>query len=66
MIRVAERETERTWRTIAREIGRLHLVTLAGPAGAVSQTTPLTPEQREILARLQIDPPPRLTSLTPA
>jgi len=65
MIRVAERETERTWRTIARELGRLHLVTLAGQAGAVSQTTPLTPEQREILTALAIDPPPRITALDP-
>jgi hypothetical protein len=49
-----------------RELERLHLVTLAGAAGHVEQTTRLTPEQRDILARLQIAPPPRLTSLTPA
>ena len=45
---------------------RLHLVTLAGAAGQVQQTTRLTTEQRDILAELQIEPPPRLTSLTPA
>ncbi|MCA1680340.1 MAG: IS1634 family transposase, partial [Actinobacteria bacterium] len=39
LIRVAERSSQRTWRTIARELGRLHLVTLQGVAGQVRQTT---------------------------
>ncbi len=66
LIRVAERSSGRTWRTIARELGRLHLVTLQGAAGQVRQTTPPSAEQREILAALDIDPPPRITALDPA
>jgi len=66
LVRVCERQTDETWRNLRRELERLHLVTLAGAAGQVEQTTRLTDPQREILARLQIDAPPRLTSLTPA
>ena len=47
------------------ELGRLHLVTLAGPAGRVEQTTTLTPAQRELFAATGIAPPPRVTSLQP-
>jgi len=39
LIRVAERQTNHTWRRIALELGRLHLVTLTGPAGTLAQTT---------------------------
>ena len=66
LIRVAERATGQTWRTIARELQRLHLVTLAGTAGQVQQTTPPTDAQQRLLSALKIDPPPRVTALTPA
>jgi transposase len=66
LVRLCERQIGDTWRNLRRELERLHLVTLAGAAGQVQQTTRLTPEQRDILAQLQIEPPPRLTSLTPA
>jgi transposase len=66
LIRVAERQAGDTWRNLRRELERLHLVTLAGAAGHVQQTTRLTDAQRAILAQLRIEPPPRLTSLTPA
>ncbi|MGH2743976.1 MAG: IS1634 family transposase [Thermoleophilaceae bacterium] len=65
LARLCERQTSQTWRTLRRELERLHLVTLAGAAGQVQQTTRLTPAQRHILAQLGIEPPPRLTSLTP-
>ncbi len=42
LIRVAERRTGQTWRTINRELGRVHQVTLSGPAGRLTQTTKLT------------------------
>jgi transposase len=45
LIRVAERRTGQTWRTIARELGRLHAITLSGPAGTVVQTTEPTTAQ---------------------
>jgi transposase len=66
LIRLIERQAGDTWRNQRRELERLHLVTLAGAAGHVQQTTRLTDAQRTILAQLRIEPPPRLTSLTPA
>ncbi len=66
LIRLCERQAHDTWRNLRRELERLHLVTLAGAAGQVQQTTRLTPAQRDILDRLEVEPPPRLTSLTPA
>jgi hypothetical protein len=65
MIRLAERQTGQTWRRIALELQRLHLVTLTGPVGSVTHTTTLTGPQREILTALRIDPPSRVTALTP-
>jgi transposase len=66
LIRICERQAGDTWRNLRRELERLHLVTLAGAAGQVQQTTRLTAVQRDILHRLQTEPPPPLTSLTPA
>jgi len=66
LIRLAERTTGQTWRRIALELQRLHLVTLQGPAGTAAHTTTLTEPQRQILAALDIDAPPRVTALTPA
>jgi DDE family transposase len=66
LIRVAERQTNQTWRRIALELGRLHLVTLTGPTGTIAQTTELTDTQREHLAATGVQPPPRITALQPA
>jgi transposase len=65
LARVAERQTGHTWRRINLELGRLHLVTLAGPAGRVQHTTALTQPQRELFAATGVAPPPRVTSLQP-
>lgn len=66
LIRLAERQTSQTWRRIALDLDRLHLVTLTGPAGTIAHTTQLTEAQRQILTALRIDAPPRVTTLTPA
>lgn len=66
LIRVAERQTSHTWRRIATELGRLHLVTLTGPTGTFAQTTQLTDTQRELYTACDIQPPPRITTLHPA
>jgi transposase len=66
LIRVAERRTGQTWRTINRELGRLHAITLSGPAGTVTQTTEPTTEQAGILRACGLVPPPRITTLDPA
>ena len=65
-IRIAERQTDQTWRRIALELQRLHLVTLQGPDGTVQQTTQLTDAQRQILDATSVKPPPRITALDPA
>jgi hypothetical protein len=66
LIRVAERRTGQTWARIARELGRHHQVTLAGPAGRVAQTTELTTAQAGIYRACGVTPPPRITHLDPA
>ena len=66
LIRIAERRSGHSWRRIATELQRLHLVTLEGAAGAVQQTTQPSDAQRAILAALEIEPPPRITALEPA
>ena len=65
LIRVAERRTEQTWPALAREMGRLHAVTLTGPTGTVTQTTELTTAQSSILRACGVTPPPRITALHP-
>jgi transposase len=66
LIRIAERAAGQSWRRIATELQRLHLVTLAGAAGTVQQTTPPSDAQRAILAVLDVQPPRRITALEPA
>jgi hypothetical protein len=66
LIRVAERRTGQTWPVLARELGRLHAVTLTGPTGTVTQTTELTGAQQGILRACGLTPPPRITALHPA
>jgi hypothetical protein len=66
LVRIAERETSHTWRRMRTELERITLVTLTGQAGTVQQTTPLTDQQRHILAALDIPAPPPVTALDPA
>ena len=66
MIRVAERQTGETWRRIALELQRLHLVTLQGPAGTLQQTTQLTDAQRTLFTATGVAAPPKITALQPA
>ena len=66
LIRVAERRTGQTWRHIARELGRLHAITLSGPAGTIVQTTEPTTTQSGILRACGLTSPLRITTLDPA
>jgi hypothetical protein len=66
LIRVAERRTGQSWPALARELGRLHAVTLTGPTGTVTQTTELSAAQQGILRACGLPPPPRITALHPA
>jgi transposase len=65
LTRVAERGSGHTWRNINRQLGRITQVTLAGPAGTVVQTTPLSPEQKAIYQALSTQPPARVTAFDP-
>ena len=64
-VRVAERRTGQTWHTLAREFGRLHAITLTGPAGTVVHTTEPTTAQVGILRGCGFALPPRITTLDP-
>jgi hypothetical protein len=55
-----------TWPGLRRELQRIKLGTFTGPAGTFRQRTELTATQRAILAKLQLDEPPRVWQLTPA
>jgi transposase len=66
LLRVAETETNDTWRNLRNELDRMHLVTLATSEGAVAQRTELTHRQRQILKALELPEPPRFYDFTPA
>jgi hypothetical protein len=64
LTRIAETTTGQTWPRVRRELDRIALGTFTGPAGTFRQRTELTKAQRDILAQLAIDPPPRIFQLT--
>jgi len=53
-------------RGVRHELDRIAIGTFTGPAGTFRQRTEITKAQRDILAQLGIDPPPRIYQLTPA
>jgi transposase len=65
LIRVAERRTGSTWPTINNELGRIHQVTLTGPAGRLHQTTKLTESQAQLFKDCAVPPPPKMSGLQP-
>ena len=66
LVRVAERATGQTWRRIAAELGRIHEVTIATDAGAVTYTSALSDTARDLLGACDVKPPPKITHLDPA
>ena len=56
LTRVAERGSGETRRNINRQLGRIIQGTLTEPAGAVSQTTPLSRDQNAIYQALSTQP----------
>jgi transposase len=63
LARIAENVCGQTWPELRRELSRIHIGTLTGPAGTFRQRTELTKPQRDILKALQIDVPPRIYQL---
>jgi transposase len=60
LARIAENAVSQTWPELRRELGRIHIATFTGPAGAFRQRTELTKPQRDILKALEIEAPPRI------
>ncbi len=63
LIRLAETQTEQTWRNLRDELQRMHLGTFTGPAGTSRQRTELTTRQRDILRALSVPEPPLFLTL---
>ena len=63
LIRIIETTTDDTWTNLRRELQRLQVGTFTGPAGSYRQTTQATPAQTQILAQLDLTPPPRILTL---
>ena len=63
LVRIVENATGATWRSLAAELNRLHVITFTGPDGTFRQRTELTKPQRDIYAKLQLDPPSKLIEL---
>lgn len=65
LVRLTETTCADTWPTLRRELDRIAIGTFTGPAGVFRQRTEITKPQRDILAKLHLDPPPRIYQLTP-
>ena len=65
LTRVIENTCGATWPQIRHELDRIAIGTFAGPAGTFRQRTEITKPQRDILAQLKTDPPPKIYQLTP-
>jgi len=58
LIRIAENQTNQTWRNLRDEFQRMHLGTFSGPAGTSQQRTELTAGHKDILRALGVAQPP--------
>jgi hypothetical protein len=63
LVRIIETTTGATWRSLAAELNRLHVITFTGPDGTFRQRTELTKPQHDIYAKLQLDPPGKIIEL---
>ena len=63
LVRIVETTTGATWRTLAAELHRLQVITFTGPDGTFRQRTELTKPQRDIYAKLGLDPPAKIIEL---
>jgi Transposase DDE domain len=63
LVRIVETTTGSTWRTLAAELHRLQVITFTGPDGTFRQRTELTKPQRDLYAKLGLDPPSKIIEL---
>src|SRR5271169_2188806 len=66
LARITETTCGNTWPQVRRELDRITIGTFTGPAGTFRQRTEISKAQRDILAQLKLDPPPRIYQLTPS
>lgn len=66
LVRVAEVRTGETWRTLRRELGRLHRGVFEGDAGRFIQLTTLTPLQKQLFRAAKVAPPRPFEAIEPA
>lgn len=66
LARIIETTTGHTWPEVRRHLDRLHAGTFTGPAGLFRRRTELSKPQRDLFAKLAIDPPKQIIELTPA
>jgi hypothetical protein len=66
LARVAENAAGATWPELRRQLDRIAVGTFNGPAGTFRQRTEISETPAAILAKLAVDPPPRIYQLTPA
>ena len=64
LIRVAENETNQTWRQIRATLSKLKVGIHRTAAGEVRTPTPVTEEQRKVFAALQVESPPKQSSIS--
>jgi transposase len=60
LVRICERKVGLTWDKIRAVMERMHLVEFQSKDGRILQRTELTPEQTNLLKKLNISPPPKL------
>jgi hypothetical protein len=65
LTRVIENTCGAIFPQIRRELDRITIGTFTGPAGTFRERTEITKLQRDILAQLKADPPPKINQLTP-
>ena len=65
LIRMAEIETNQTWREIRHQMQQIHLIQFSDQKNRILQHTELTNNQRNILKKLKIKPPKRIVSIEP-
>jgi hypothetical protein len=61
--RVAEKAYGTTWFRIRKELRSIKIGQLFGPRGTVYQVTPGTPEARNLLKKLKVDPLPSVLTV---
>jgi transposase len=66
LARVTENACHDTWPKLRHELDRIAIGTFTGPTGTFRLRTEITSAQLDILAKLAIDPPPRISQFTPA